>query len=186
MADDKPPLDKDVDLVARAIEELPYVTGAYQALANRYYGLLMRYCYGILRDRSEAEDACQVILLKVYHGLPRFQWRSSFKTWLLKVAANTCYSRRLKLKRERERFSPLDNEMLENTAGANTAETRVFHGDRFETLVDSLSDQEQILLNLRFVGDQSFDQIAEIMGLGLSATKMRYYRALRKLELELG
>ncbi|MDH3387420.1 MAG: sigma-70 family RNA polymerase sigma factor [Gammaproteobacteria bacterium] len=180
MVQEKSQLD-DADLVARAMEELPYVTRSYQVLAGRYYPLLLRYCINMLREQAEAEDACQVILLKVFRGLPRFQGRSSFKTWLFKIAANTCYSQMQKLKRERERFARLDRETLDSTVETNPTNFQTLRKDKFENMIESLSEQEQHLLGLRFLGELSLDEIAEIMGMGLSATKMRFYRALKKL-----
>jgi len=175
-------VDVDADLVALAMDELPYVTQAFQALAERYHSLLTGYCYNILRDHSEAEDTCQVILLKVYQGLPNFEKRSSFKTWMMKIATNSCYSRLQKMKRERERFVPLEQDVIENISDSGESNTQALAGDRFGNMIESLSDLEQQLLSLRFIAELGLDEIAEILGMRLSATKMRYYRALKKLD----
>ena len=186
MAQDKAQVDDDAGLVAQAVRELPYVTNAYQALARRHYSMLRRYCFNILRDRTEGEDACQDILLKAFRGLPRFQGRSSFKTWLFTIAANTCYSRMQKLKQERERFARYDQEIHEIAADTNLTDSQNLSGDQFGNMIESLTEQEQQLLSLRFIGELSLDEIAEILGLRLSATKMRFYRALEKLGKQLG
>ena len=49
-------------------------------------------------------------------------------------------------------------------------------------MIESLSDLEQQLLSLRFVAELTPEEIAEVLGMRLSATKMRYYRAIKKLE----
>lgn len=53
--------------------------------------------------------------------------------------------------------------------------------DGFEAMVAELNLEEQQILSLRFVGDLPLAEIAQVMG-GLSATKMRFYRALEKLK----
>ncbi len=175
-------VDEDADLVALAMEELPYVTHAFQALAGRHYSLLFGFCYNMLRNKADAEDICQAVLLKVFQGLPDFEKRSSFKTWMMKIAANTCYSRLQKNKQQRERFVRLEQDVVENIADSNRSNIEALAGDRFEVMIESLSDLEQQLLSLRFIAELTLDEIAEILGMQLSATKMRYYRALKKLD----
>lgn len=90
--------DGDALLVAQAIGELPYVTTAYEELMRRHYALIHRTCVTMLRDASEAEDISQLVLIKVFNGLPKFRGRARFKTWLLKVTSNCCLTRLKKRK----------------------------------------------------------------------------------------
>ena len=53
---------------------------------------LKRLCYLYLHDRSLAEDAVQETFLKVYKGLDSFRGESSEKTWIMKIAMNTCWN----------------------------------------------------------------------------------------------
>lgn len=172
----------DAVLVSRAQQELPYATRAYQQLVERHYPLLLRYCSNILRNPEYAEDACQTVLIKVFHALPRFRQRSSFKTWLLKIAGNTCFTMRQKNQRRIGRTRYLDQEQLEQIALPANGNARALGGDRFARMIAGLSDLEQQLPSLRFVGELSLSEIAEVTGLNLSAAKMRYYRALEKLK----
>ncbi|MFT5084413.1 MAG: RNA polymerase sigma-70 factor (ECF subfamily) [Lentisphaeria bacterium] len=179
---DKPAYDDDAALVARAIKELPYVTQSYELLMKRHYALIYRTCLGILRDTSEAEDVSQIVLLKVFNGLPRFQERSAFKTWLIKIVTNVCFSRHQKLKLQRERYADFSEGSVDDRAGHNNETAETLWRDDFDTMVGCLDEQEQYILSLRFVSELSLAEIAVIMELGLSATKMRFYRALEKLK----
>ena len=174
----------DNDLVARAIQELPYGTRAYESLMRRYFRLIGQTCQRMLRDPHEAEEARQDIMLKVFNALPRFEGRASFKTWLLRISTNTCITRIQKRKLEAARYVS-DSEMpIQEFAGDAGEDPSTQPDNEFEALTSSLSSDELQLVTLRFVGDLGLGEIAEVMGIGLSATKMRYYRALEKLKAE--
>ena len=59
-------------------------------LVEAYQTSLRRMCYAILRDQQQAEDAVQDTFLKAYQSLEAFRGESSEKTWLMRIAINTC------------------------------------------------------------------------------------------------
>lgn len=59
-------------------------------LVNQYQGLLLRMCFISLRDMELAKDATQDTFLKAYRSLDAFRGECSDKTWLLRIAVNTC------------------------------------------------------------------------------------------------
>lgn len=59
-------------------------------LVSQYQGALLRLCYVYLGDRALAEDATQETFLKAYRNLNGFRGEASEKTWLMKIAVNTC------------------------------------------------------------------------------------------------
>lgn len=59
-------------------------------LVNQYQGLLLRMCFISLRDMELAKDATQETFLKAYRSLDAFRGECSDKTWLLRIAVNTC------------------------------------------------------------------------------------------------
>ena len=59
-------------------------------LVDAYQFSLRRMCCAILRDRALAEDAVQETFLKAYKTLDTFRKESSEKTWLMRIAINTC------------------------------------------------------------------------------------------------
>lgn len=175
----------DEVLVAQAIDELPYVTRAYEILVRRHYSLIYRTCQHILKDPGEAEETCQIILLKVFNGLPRFQGRSAFKTWLVKIVTNTCFSRHQQLKLARQRYTDLEESDLDKRIVGSDDSPESLWLDNFETMVHCLNEEEKKIVSLRFVSELSLAEIADVMDMKLSATKMRFYRALEKLKEQL-
>ena len=59
-------------------------------LMTSYGTDIKRYCILQLRDANQAEDAAQDVFLKAWRALHTFRNDSSEKTWLLRIAANTC------------------------------------------------------------------------------------------------
>ena len=173
----------DRQLVERCRLELPYVTTAFEVLLRRYEPLVFRTCCRYLRNEQEAEEACQDAFLRAFHGIPQFKGRSTFRTWLFRIVANVCATRYAGLKRATERYAEYCSEA---TAGLPCQdmhppnELEDIQGVIGEGL-EMLSPHDRQILILRHVPGLSLEELSELLNLGLSATKMRLYRAGQRL-----
>jgi RNA polymerase sigma-70 factor (ECF subfamily) len=79
--------------------------GAYRDLVEGYRGELHAHCYRMLGSVHDAEDALQDALLRVWRGLPRFQGRSSLRSWLYKITTTACLDI---VERRKKRVLPID------------------------------------------------------------------------------
>jgi RNA polymerase sigma-70 factor (ECF subfamily) len=175
----------DEQLVAQAQAELPYNTNSFEALVRRHEPRVYEACVRYLGHEQDAEEVSQDIFVRVFHGLPKFERRASFRTWLFSVVRNECASRYRKRKRAEEQRAAISAQMLEerDTAVLALEPQQEWTGPVGET-IGRLSEQDREVLVLRHVGQLSFQEIAAALGLGLSATKMRLYRAEERFRLE--
>ncbi|NLY12701.1 MAG: RNA polymerase sigma factor SigX [Gammaproteobacteria bacterium] len=168
----------DEELVEHAKNELFHVTRAYEELMRRYQRTLFNVCVRYLGNDRDADDVCQEIMLKVLYGLKKFQGKSKFKTWLYSITYNECTTQYRKDRRKRRLFDALSLNPLDEEVEPEAIETKSNDLDRWLVGVNTI-DREIIIL--RFVAELEFQEIASIMHLGLSATKMRYKRAIDRL-----
>lgn len=176
----EPAPDPDADLVAAAQAELPYVTRAFEALLKRHQATVRKTCIGMIGDSDEAASVAQDIWIRVFNALPRFEGRAQFRTWLLSITYNACRSWH---ERTRQYAEKLDRyrHALPDDIEIDDAPLHEDRSDKFGRLLAGLGAEDRALLALRFIDDLELNEIAVVLGLRLSATKMRYYRALERI-----
>lgn len=169
------PALSDEQLVERARRELPYRTRAYEELMRRHDKLIFGVSLRLVGDRQDAEDTTQDVMLKIFSKLGTFEGRSTFKTWTVRVTRNACKDWLKKRALSKQYAERLANEPREPS-------TMEYREDRLIGLLKELSPTDREVLTLRFVADLSLAEIAETSELSLSATKMRLYRAVERLQ----
>jgi RNA polymerase sigma-70 factor (ECF subfamily) len=165
----------DRELVRRAQAELPYRTGAYEALMRRHGPRIVGVCRFWVGNAADAEDLAQEIYLKVFFQLPAFRGDSALTTWLWRLTVNHC----IDFVRKRQRQGTVTALPVEAAAGDGARQAEEMAEAR--RLLARLPDEERALLVLRFYAGLSFEEIAEALGIGLSAAKMRYQRVVERL-----
>jgi|TARA_R110000850_G_scaffold30904_8_gene85391 RNA polymerase sigma-70 factor (ECF subfamily) len=179
------PLDlTDEELVERANRELFHTTVAYEELMRRYQRTLFNVCARYLGNERDADDVCQEVMLKVLHGLRQFEGKAKFKTWLYSITYNECITQYRKEKRKRRLLDALSLDPQEEETPELDA-TQVTDRASLDRWLVHVNQVDREILVLRFVAELEFQEIADIMRMGLSATKMRYKRALEKLRSHL-
>ncbi|MCB1232991.1 MAG: RNA polymerase sigma factor [Verrucomicrobiae bacterium] len=146
--------------------------------------MVYQTCVRFLGNVQEAEETCQDIFLRVHEKLHQFEGRSTFKTWLFRVVYNHCMTRRRQLAIRRERGAAVEEELTRETEEMR-AEEFLADNDLSENVnraIERLRPDDKEVIVLRFVSDLSLDDISEVLGLGLSATKMRLYRAMDRFK----
>lgn len=178
------PLDSltDEEVVQRAREAPDGDLKPYEVLVNRYRRKVLANCRYLTRSSADSEDLAQDVFLKLYFGLKGFEGRSAFRTWLMRVKTNHCLNW-IKKKTGR-RFVDVDDPAVEAAEDelrvAPKAERQASARDdreAIERVLDAMKDTLRIPLLMRDMDRMSYQEIAETLELGLSATKMRIKRA---------
>ena len=149
---------------------------AFDTLLERYRPLILSTAFRIVRNTDEAETVAQEAALRVFRNLKQFAGQSKFSTWLYRITENVSYTAYAK---NRRRLEVLDAYAVE-TEGSSYTTTPESETD-FTAMIAGLTTEEKQIVVLRFVEDRELRDIAIILDIGLSATKMRLYRVLDKL-----
>lgn len=170
----------DEELICLCRERLPGDPRPFHTLVARYRDQVMNTAYRFLGNLHDAEDVAQEVFLKIYHGLPNFRAASSFSTWLYRIAVNTCKNELRRRSRQPTLLEPdLENlgAPLPAAPSPEQAVTTREQRDAIQETLDRLSETDREALILRDVQNLSYREIAEVLGIGLSAAKMRVQRA---------
>lgn len=150
-----------------------------QLLERHQSGLIAR-CHYNLNNREDAEEASQETQLRVFRAIHGFRGDASFRTWLFSIADRQCHD--LRARRQRHL---LDDHLCALIEIHERERFQCHHDSELNTLLqgvlNQLSDGNREVLQLRFFADMSLEDMADTLQLGLSATKMRLYRALKQL-----
>ncbi len=173
-------LRSDEELVQEATSVAGGVAEPFETLVVRHQGSTLSNCRYLTRSPADAEELAQEVFVRAYFALPRFEGRASFKTWLRKIKVNHCLN--FIARRKNRVFVDVDEPGVENAPGLTVdaaGEQRLVDAatrERISQIIDSIPDTLRIPLILRDVDGFSYQEIADQLGLGLSAVKMRIKR----------
>ena len=179
---------QDDELVALCVEQGNKDDRPFQELFRRYQNMVWRVCYSFMRNADDAEDLTQEIFIRVYRSLHNFEGRSSLKTWIYRIAINTCQNEIRRLKR-RPQLAETDvqtmSEYLPSTTTTESEWQKANLRDQLAMAFSRLRPDEHDILTLRDVEERPYSEIVEILSINLSAAKMRAKRARQSLRVNL-
>src|SRR5262245_58154405 len=169
-------------------EQIDWVTGliqrarkgdshAFERLYREFSGRVYGLCLRMTRDPSAAEDCAQEAFINAWRALDRFEIRSSFGTWLHRIAVNVVLG-----KRRRPSFSAetsLESEQLEETGFS--LDTPVEESE-IEDAIAGLPDGARDVLVLSGIYGYSHGETAEMLGVAEGTCKAQLHRARKLLQ----
>jgi len=136
--------------------------------------MIFRVALNHLGSACDADDAVQDVLLKLYTAAPVFENENHIKSWLIRVTINHCKSL---LRAPWRRSLRLEDFEL---SFESPEQSELFYK------VMALPEKYRIVLYLHYYEDYSVREVAELLGITISAVTTRLNRARNKLKLELG
>lgn len=146
-----------------------------ERLVLQYQQSLLRTCFLYLRDRTLAEDAVQETFLKAYRSLASFRGECSEKTWLMKIAMNTCCDLR-----RTHRLRSIDPRRIPDLL-PQAAEPFAPAEEELVTQVIQLPRKLREVILLYYYQDMTVTEIAVSLGISQSSVSGRLKRARGKL-----
>lgn len=173
--------ESDDQLVAIARTEGSGDTRAFETLVRRHQGFVVANCRVITGSAADADDLSQEVFVKAFFGLRRFEGRAQFRTWLQRIKVNHCLNHLRKTRGavmvDIDDVALGDHAALRIPATAPAAILAATDRERIVSVLDAMADTLRVPLMLRDGDGQSYQEIADQLGIGLSAVKMRIKRA---------
>lgn len=173
-------IDSEEKLI-RAAQEDPR---RFAPLYNSYFERIVRYVYHRVEDKELAFEITSQVFYKALENIKKYKPMGvPFSAWLFRIAGNELNQlyRKNKLQRtvsiDEEGIRELKSDLEENDPGESDSQL-------FKAL-QTLSEEDMELINMRFFEKRSFKEICEILEMKESACKMKVYRILEKLKVQL-
>ncbi|MGA8576526.1 MAG: sigma-70 family RNA polymerase sigma factor [Candidatus Cybelea sp.] len=136
---------------------------AFVGLVDRHRGILLKVAGAYCRDANDREDLIQEIVVQLWRAVRRFDGRSSFSTWMYRIAVNVAIAFCRSDERKRRNLVPAEASLLEGIAApAQTPEDDRL--DYVRELIDRLDPLDRALM-LFYLDDYSYSEIASMLGI---------------------
>jgi RNA polymerase sigma-70 factor (ECF subfamily) len=172
------PGENDRELVSKALQGNQK---AFREIVERYHSTAYAVVRGVLGDSDEVDDVLQNVYIKIYRGLAGFRGESRLSTWIYQIARNEA----INLARKRRPGGTAVEDVVlpagEDASPEATYGKRELR-DRMEVAMAEMDENYRMVLELRYMGERSYEEIAEAMGLPIGTVKTYIYRAKVQLK----
>ena len=151
-------------------------------LYELHSGSVLSYLTSVSGNRELAEDLTGETFYKALLALDGFRGESSARTWLIRIARNLYlrFMEREGRKVSLEKLSRRNGMLISKTSDPETQFLQQERARKISAALLSLSEKDRTLLHLSVREDMSCREIGEVLGLSISAVKVRLYRARRR------
>lgn len=169
---------------------------AFETLVERYRGRIIAIALRFTRVEEDAEDAAQLSFQKAYFRLHTFEGKSSFSTWLTRIAINEALMLRRRTRRQRQISideHSIDGHSIEAETGSASLEIQdsrpdpeasCAQGERARILLEAIDKLRPALrkaIELRELTELSTEETAGHLGISVGAVKARLFHGKREL-----
>jgi RNA polymerase sigma-70 factor, ECF subfamily len=167
---------------------------AFEQLVQRHDKQVLTIAAGYVNCADDAKDIYQEVFLRVYKGLPKFQYKSEFSTWLYRITTNVCLSHRSR----KHRHTSLDQNTgdedgqphaLKETLSDLSETDRPVQDAEISQKVDqaltTLSPRQRMVFTLRHYDGYKLKEIAELLKCSEGTVKKYLFEATVRLRKQL-
>ena len=164
---------------------------AFNALVARFQDRVYNLIRRLLGNPEEARDVTQEVFVSVFEKVDSYRGESSIATWIYRIATNQAKNRIKYLSRRKDRqkesleamlVPPTHSRLSAEVPRPDQAYTREFVSRLVDQALGELDEEQRIVLVLRDVEGQSYEDIAIITGLQLGTVKSRLHRGRQRLK----
>ena len=148
----------------------------YAELVRRHQDSVFGLAVSMTRNREDAEDMAQEAFIRAYNKLDQYNPDFAFRAWILRICSNQTKN----LFRSRMNRRSVEEKHLNEEAVSQDAVDPEFQA--VEDALGTLPPKLGAPLRLKYIEELSYDEISDILGIGVSAAKMRVLRARKHLQ----
>jgi len=154
---------------------------AFRKILEGHYTLIYSVVRGVAGQRGETDDIVQDVFIKIFRALGDFRGDSQLSTWIYRIARNEALNA---IDKRRPQVIPIEDCADLPDAGESPEGSyhRRIGRERLERFMERLDEKQRVAIELRYIGDKSYEEIADIMDIPLGTVKTYIYRA--KLSLK--
>lgn len=169
---------------------------AFEKLVLEYQSKVYALTFRYMGNEEDAYDMFQETFIKAYRSLPSFKGKSTFGTWIYRIASNVCLD---ELRRRKRRIPTLSLDEPATTLDGNEVEIEIadtsqsadilFEQKEFslyiQEVLDEMKSEHKNAIILRDVLELSYEEMAEVLGCSIGTVKSRLSRARNILKEKL-
>lgn len=141
-----------------------------------YLGYIYTIIYGILGNKENAEDVTSDFFIRLWNSASSYQNGNAHRAWLATIARNMA----LDFIRKHRREVPMEEEVQERDETQNVEKAVIGELTVMEAL-EQLKENERSIVNMKVLGEMTFQEIAEALSIPLGTVTWRYQNAMKKL-----
>jgi RNA polymerase sigma factor (sigma-70 family) len=161
---------------------------------HEHCDMVYNLCLNYLHNQEESQELTQDVFVKIHNQISEFNNKSTYKTWIYRIAVNSCLDF-LKFKQRNKRFGFMTSLFNDNNQEKSELPKEFNHpGVALEDKeavqvvlnhINTLNKRQKTVLILRVIEDLNIKEISEIMEIGIKATESLLARAKTNLKKKL-
>lgn len=168
---------------------------AFRRLVENYQKLVVNTCYGMVRNREDAEDIAQDVFVEVYRNVDSFRADAKLSTWLYRIAVNRSLNH-IRDNKKHKWFQSVESEVEAKNRQLLQLESSKVDQPEYDLenkqraiilyeAINTLPDNQRTAFTLSKYEELSYQEISEVMEMSVSSVESLLFRAKKNLQKKL-
>lgn len=149
---------------------------SFELIVEKYQVNILRFVYGMLKQKEASEDITQEVFITVYNKLEMYDNKYSFLNWILQIAKNKTIDYTRKYRKVFESDIDEAYDVSSTEMGPEEAIEFVETKEKVEKYLKTLDEIDKQIVTLRYTEEMTFKDIGEILNITETTVKRRYYK----------
>lgn len=176
----------DTDIIQKILDGDPAL---FEILIRRYNSFLYKTGRSYNYNHEDTQDLMQDTFIDAYTGLSKFENRSSFKTWIIRIMLNNCHKKKQKLSFKNEMVNDINDKSMPMFSSNKDSDTNKVVLNRelnfvIEDALKQVPEDYRLVFSLREINGLNVKETAEALNITESNVKVRLNRAKAMLRKE--